>query len=299
MNPRQIEAFRAVMVTGSTVRAAELIHTSQPVVSRLIGQLEANLRLKLFERESSRLRPTPEAKALFVDVEKFYSGLDQLEKKAQSLREGRSGLLSIACLPAMAYGPMPKFLAELQRQLPNLSVRLEINSSNEVRELIASGRCDIGFAAEEIDTHGIVARSIAKRKALLAVPTGHPLSVLKKVSVLQLAEYPYLSLSSTDSTQRFLNGVMAEAGKSLKITIETPYTLTIASLVVNGAGVGLIDPIALEAFDWPGLVLIPLEEDVYFNTLVIHSATAPLSGPGNLLIDIAHGHLSRAKPWES
>jgi DNA-binding transcriptional LysR family regulator len=291
MNPRQIEAFRAVMVTGSTVKAAELIHTSQPVVSRLIGQLEANLRLKLFERESSRLRPTPEAKALFVDVEKFYSGLDQLEKKAQSLREGRSGLLSIACLPAMAYGPMPRILAKLQRQLPNLSVRFEINSSNEVRELIASGRCDIGFAAEEIDTHGIVARSIARRRALLAVPTGHPLATLQAVSVLQLAEYPYISLSSTDSTQRYLNGVMAEAGKSLKITMETPYTLTIASLVVNGVGVGLIDPVALESFEWPGLVLVPLIEDVYFNTLVIHSATAPMSGPGNLLIEIARGHL--------
>ncbi|OCR22347.1 LysR family transcriptional regulator [Pseudomonas syringae] len=284
------------MITGSTVKAAELIHTSQPVVSRLIGQLEVNLRLKLFERESSRLRPTPEAKALFIDVEKFYSGLEQLAEKAQSLREGRSGLLSIACLPALAYGPMPKFLAELQRQLPNLSVRLEINSSNEVRELIASGRCDIGFAAQEIDTHGIVARSIARRRALLAVPNGHPLATLSTVSVLQLADYPYLSLSSTDSTQRFLNGVMAEAGKTLKIAIETPYTLTIASLVMSGAGVGLIDPVALEGFDWPGLTLIPLKEDVDFNTLVIHSATAPLSGPGNLLIDIAQGHLSGSNP---
>lgn len=296
MNPRQIEAFRAVMVTGSTVKAAELIYTSQPVVSRLIGQLEATLRLKLFERESSRLRPTPEAKSLFVDVEKFYSGLDQLAKKAESLREGRSGLLSIACLPAMAYGPMPRFLAELQRQLPNLLVRLDINSSNEVRELVASGRCDIGFAAQEIDTHGIVAKSIARRRALLAVPVDHPLAELSEVSVLQLADYPYLSLSSTDATQRFLNSVMAEAGKALRIAIETPYTLTIASLVVSGAGVGLVDPVALEAFEWPGLKLIPLKQDVYFDTLVIYSATAPLSGPGNLLIDIAQRHLSGVTP---
>ncbi|WP_212631097.1 LysR family transcriptional regulator [Pseudomonas sp. KB-10] len=293
MNHRQIEAFRAVMVTGSTVKAAEMIHTSQPVVSRLIGQLENNLRLKLFERESSRLRPTPEAKSLFVDVEKHFSGMDQLEKKAKSLRDGRSGLLSIACLPAMAYGPMPKFLAELQRQLPDLAIRLEVNSSNEVRELIASGRCDIGFAAEEIDTHGIVARSIARRRALLAVPTGHPVADLPKVSVLDLAEYPYLGLSSTDSTQRFLNSVMASAGKALRITIETPYTLTIASLVVSGAGIGLVDPIALDAFEWPGLKLVPLVENIHFNTLVIHSATAPLSAPANLLIRIAEDFLSR------
>lgn len=292
MNPRQIEAFRAVMLTGSTIRAAEMMHTSQPMVSRLIAQLEVNLRFRLFERESARLRPTPEAKALFVDVERLYSGIDQLERRAQSLREGHSGLLSIACLPALAYGPMPALLAALQREIPGLRVSLEISSSVEVRERVASGRCDIGFAAEEIDTHGIVARSIARRKARVAVPVDHPLAALDQISVDQLADYPYLGLSVNDSTQRVLNARLAELGKALTIAVETPYTLTIASLVSAGAGIGLVDPVALEAFDWPRVVLIDLTQDVYFNTLVIHSATAPLSLPATALIRLADEHLS-------
>lgn len=57
MNPRQIESFRTVLVTGSIVRAAELIHTSQPVASRLIGPLEPNLRLNLFEHDSQDCAP--------------------------------------------------------------------------------------------------------------------------------------------------------------------------------------------------------------------------------------------------
>lgn len=283
------------MVTGSTIKAAEMIHASQPMVSRLIGQLEAHLRLRLFERESSRLRPTPEAKAFFVEVERFYSGMNQLEKKATSLRDGRSGLLSIACLPALAYGPMPRFIAQLQKQLPNLAIQFDIRSSSEVRERVASGRCDLGFAAQEIDTAGIVARSIARRRALLAVPHGHPLSQKTRVQVRDLADYPYLSLSSTDSTQRKLNALVAETGSALQVVIETPYTLTIASLVAQGAGIGLIDPVALEAFEWPGVTLLEIEEDIHFNTLVIHSASSPLSSAGSLLIDIADEYLGNLK----
>lgn len=281
------------MLTGSTTRAAEMMHTSQPMVSRLVGQLETRLRLRLFERESSRLRPTPEAKALFVDVERLYSGLDQLEKKARSLREGRSGLVSVACLPAMAYGPMPKILSALRQQMPDLTVRFEIMSSAEVREQVASGRCDIGFAADEIDTHGLVARSVARRRAMLAVPAGHPLAEFETVSVERMADFPYLGLSTTDTAQRALNTRLAEVGKTLNVTIETPYTLTIASLISAGAGIGIVDPIALEAFGWPNLVLINLEQEVHFNTLVLHNATAPLSGPAKRLVELADEHLNQ------
>jgi DNA-binding transcriptional LysR family regulator len=279
------------MLTGSTTRAAEMMHTSQPMVSRLIGQLETRLRLRLFERESSRLRPTPEAKAMFIDVERLYSGMDLLEKKARSLREGRSGLLSIACLPAMAYGPMPRILSAMRKSMPDLTIRFEVMSSAEVREQVASGRCDIGFAAEEIDTHGIVARTIARRRAMLAVPVGHPLASLDVVSVELMADYPYLGLSTTDSAQRALNKRLAEVGKTLNVAVETPYTLTIASLISAGAGIGIVDPVALEAFDWPGLVLLNLKQDVHFNTLVLHSASAPLSGPATALVELADEHL--------
>jgi DNA-binding transcriptional LysR family regulator len=82
-------------------------------------------------------------------------------------------------------------------------------------------------------------------------------------------------------------------GRTLKVAIETPYTLTIASLISAGAGIGIVDPIALEAFDWPDLVLLDLEQEVYFNTLVLHNATAPLSGPAKMLIALADEHLAQ------
>ena len=65
MNIRQIEIFRAVMQAGSITGAAHLLHVSQPGVSRMLAHIELQLGLALFERTRGKLRPTPEAQALY------------------------------------------------------------------------------------------------------------------------------------------------------------------------------------------------------------------------------------------
>jgi DNA-binding transcriptional LysR family regulator len=62
------------MVTRTTIRASDLMHTSQPAIGRLISQMVATVRLKLFESDRARLRPTPEAKALLIYVERMFTG---------------------------------------------------------------------------------------------------------------------------------------------------------------------------------------------------------------------------------
>jgi DNA-binding transcriptional LysR family regulator len=61
---RQVETFRAVLDTGSMTRAAELLGVSQPTVSRLIADMEAEIGLVLFERSGRVVQPTPEALAI-------------------------------------------------------------------------------------------------------------------------------------------------------------------------------------------------------------------------------------------
>ena len=61
MNHRQVEAFQAVMETGSVTKAGKVLYISQPAVSRLISDLESNVGFKLFFRRKGRLEPTVKA----------------------------------------------------------------------------------------------------------------------------------------------------------------------------------------------------------------------------------------------
>ena len=81
-----IEAFRAVMLSGSTTAAAKTLHTSQPNISRSIAQLEQSTGLRLFDRMPGRIVPTNDGLAFFKEVQRSFTGLLYLKDAANRIR---------------------------------------------------------------------------------------------------------------------------------------------------------------------------------------------------------------------
>jgi DNA-binding transcriptional LysR family regulator len=174
---------------------------------------------------------------------------------------------------------MPRTVARFRQVFPDMAVRLEVHGSAEVRERVASGRCDIGFAADEIDASGVSTRLIAERDALLALPLGHALCGKRRVKLEELAKHPFVALSQRDTARRALDDLLAKRGLELRVAVETAYSLSVASLVKAGAGIGLVNPLALTELDRQGLELRSLAEPIVFRTLAVSSAGAPMSAP--------------------
>ena len=82
---RQMEVFRAVMLTGSMNGAAKLLFVSQPAVSRLIAHAEQSLGLQLFARDKGKLTPTPEAQRLFEEVGPLFEEALRIDELARDL----------------------------------------------------------------------------------------------------------------------------------------------------------------------------------------------------------------------
>ena len=88
MNLRQMEVFRAVMVTGTVAGAAEALHVSQPTVSKALSLGERRTGLRLFDRVKGRLIATPEGKRLYEEVDRLWAGVEKV--RALVCRAGRS-----------------------------------------------------------------------------------------------------------------------------------------------------------------------------------------------------------------
>src|SRR5579864_4685763 len=69
---RHIEVFRALMTAGSVTKAAEMLFTSQPTLSRELARMEQTIGFALFERVHGRLRPTMPALTLFDEIKRAY-----------------------------------------------------------------------------------------------------------------------------------------------------------------------------------------------------------------------------------
>ena len=104
---RHIEVFRALMTAGSVTKAADMLFTSQPTVSRELARMEQSIGFALFERVHGRLRPTLSALTLFDEIKRAYIGLERVASTAASLREFQGGQLSIIALPAFSHSILP------------------------------------------------------------------------------------------------------------------------------------------------------------------------------------------------
>ena len=129
LNLRDVEVFHAVMMTGGVSRAAGLLETSQPTVSRTIAKLETTCGFRLFDRVRGRLTPTREGQLLFAEVKANLVGLDRLKQTAVRIRELGDGVIRVASLAARGHGIVPRAIARFSRAHPNVSPKFPARQS--------------------------------------------------------------------------------------------------------------------------------------------------------------------------
>ena len=285
MNLSLIEAFNAVMRTGSTTRGAELLGVSQPAISRSLKRLEDVTRLKLFERQGPRLIPTPEAQLLYQEIVDTYVGLDRLKQAVARIRSVGTGSLRIATSAALGLSLIPRVIKLFIERHPGVTVTFEIANSSMVRNLVASGTHDIGLCADEIDTTNVVAEPFLATRGVCIMPGDHPLAQLTTVTPIDLDGVPLVSLSPDDTARKQLDAALRLVGAQPKVVVETQFGASVCQLVAEGAGIGLANAVSFVAseFETRGLVARPFEPAIAFRALLI---LPPHRGRSQLLEDL-------------
>ncbi|AYM71701.1 otopine catabolism/uptake operon transcriptional regulator OccR [Agrobacterium tumefaciens] len=268
MNLRQVEAFRAVMLTGQMTAAAELMLVTQPAISRLIKDFEQATKLQLFERRGNHIIPTQEAKTLWKEVDRAFVGLNHIGNLAADIGRQAAGTLRIAAMPALANGLLPRFLAQFIRDRPNLQVSLMGLPSSMVMEAVASGRADIGYADGPQERQGflIETRSLP---AVVAVPMGHRLAGLDRVTPQDLAGERIIKQET--GTLFAMRVEVAIGGIQRRPSIEVSLSHTALSLVREGGWIAIIDPAAAIEFT-DRIVLRPFSIFIDAGFLEVRSA---------------------------
>lgn len=145
MRTKQIEAFNAIMLTGTVSGAARLLHVTQPAVTQTLQHTELQLGYALFTRQRNRLEPTSEARALYPEVQKLMSQLESVRRLASGLRGGAVTELRLLIVPSLAVRALPDALRLFRKQQPDVSVAIRILHSVDILQAIALREGDLGI----------------------------------------------------------------------------------------------------------------------------------------------------------
>ena len=254
INLRQIEAFRAVMLTGQMTAAAELLAVTQPAVSRLVRDFEIACNLRLFERRGNHIVPTQEAITLMKEVARSFVGVGRIATMAEEIGRHAAGTIRISAMPALANGILPRFLAKFLADKPDVHATLNGVSSPKVIEAVASGQADIGFAEVPLDRPGFLTAT-RPTPAVVAMQHSHPLASKAVIAPSDLAGQRMVSLDPGSIFSMRIE--VALAGVPKISTIQAGLSHTALSLVSEGLGLLVIDPVTANEFVDRGVITRP------------------------------------------
>ncbi|MHA6894739.1 LysR family transcriptional regulator [Ralstonia pseudosolanacearum] len=288
MELRQLEAFAAVMSTGSVTAAGKLLGRSQPAISRLIQDLEAEIGYALFTRSGPRVSPTEQGFLLYEDVEHTLISLRQIRTRAEEIARGEARPLRLAATSALAAGLLPAALAddaELGRHIQIRSASPEL-----VVHAVLTGAADLGVSSLPLEHRGVTVHWIGEAACVAAVQAGDPLAAGDRVALADCGGRRIITMHNPYRLRRRLDFALAQAGVTPTELIETNASFNALTTVRAGLGVALLEPVTAYGVPIEGVTVRPIDVSIPFFFGVITPEARRPSPAVTALIDA----LSRA-----
>ena len=277
LNLRQIEVFRATMLTGSISGAAKLLHVSQPAVSRLISTTEQRLGLTFFQRIKGRLYPTPEAQRLFQAVDVVYQGVERVNEVAEDLVENRMGHLRIACNPSLGQLLIPEAVKRFYERVPDVRIVVHTLLPNVLLQAVLTQQVELGVTLLQDAHPNLQTRPLHENPLVAALPANHPLAAKKTIQVKDLVKETFIGYGVDTSIGMLVRKLFQDEGVALHPRVEVQQVHVACAFVQAGIGVSIIDELASKSPIWPNMVVRPLRPSVSAPINIVHGIFAPPS----------------------
>jgi len=243
MNLRHIEAFKAVMENATVSRAAEVMHISQPAVSKLLRSFERATGFKVFDRQQGRLVPTAEGRMLYRDVERVFSGVEEIRRAAAEIGALRRGVLAVGSMPALSNGFVQQVASAFLANRPAVELDIRVAPRAKLVDWIANGRLDLALCNATHEHPEIETELLSRQCAVCLLPRDHPLARKRTVSAQDLRGEPCIAWSDGTLTQRRMDALFAELNIEPRMRFTASTAPAVCAFVAHGLGFALTHPL--------------------------------------------------------
>jgi DNA-binding transcriptional LysR family regulator len=151
MDVRVLRYFLTVAKVGNITKAAEILHITQPTLSRQLMDLEEELGTGLFIRGKRQITLTDSGLLFQQRAKEIVALLDKTERDLAEQKELVGGVVSIGCVESSVSRALPKLLEEFSNRHPKVQYEIYSADGDDIREKLDRGNIDIGILLEPIE----------------------------------------------------------------------------------------------------------------------------------------------------
>jgi LysR family hca operon transcriptional activator len=242
MELRHLRYFVAVAAAGSlTVAAEQILHTSQPSLSRQMRDLEQEVGAKLLTRRTRGIELTP-AGRVFLDHARLV--LSQVEAGAEAARRvahPAKPCFTMGFLTGHELTWMPEAIKILRDELPNIDVMISSQYSPMLADGLTKGKIDAAFLRREKGSPDLAFRLLVKEPLVLVLPGNHRLAAHRAISPQDLVSETFVTVSHTAPVLRgVIDNYLKRSGIKITAAHEVDHVVMGVSLIASTGGIGLL-----------------------------------------------------------
>lgn len=259
MELRTLRYFLAAAQEKNITKAADILHVTQPTLSRQMMDLERELGTILMIRGKNGLTLTDEGTFFRQRAQEIVELADRLEQAFVEQQNGISGMVVIGASEAVGSQTLAKLIKEFTEKYPAVQFTLYNETVDNVKDRLDKGLVDIGLLLEPIDVtkYDYVRLSQQDTWGLL-VRDDHPLTGKASLTAEDVAPYPLILPLRENIRVEILNWLGREE-KELRIPLFYTLLSNAALMVAEGVGCAFSMDGALAIRSDPRLRFIPLE----------------------------------------
>ena len=292
MEIRVLRYFLTVVREESITKAAEVLHITQPTLSRQLAQMEEEIGVRLFDRGTRKIRLTNEGLLLRRRAEEILQLVDKTEKELVEQEEQVEGKISIGCGEVASVQMLPDLIRNFHQKYPLVTFDLFTATADLVKEQMDKGLLDLGLLLEPIEMGKYeFIRLDMKERWVVLMPPDDPLARKKYVKADELAELP-LILPRRMQVRSELASWFGDYYKNLNILFTSNLSTNGAVMVSRGLAYSLVIEGAVPFWDSSKIACRPLYPELMATCVLAWKREQPFSLAATKFIEYAKCFLS-------
>jgi DNA-binding transcriptional LysR family regulator len=254
----QLAGFIAVAEELHFGRAAERLNMTQPPLSRQIQKLEKIIGAELLQRDNRKVELTHAGRTFLEEARRLMALAERAPVTARRIASGRSGILRIGFTAASGFSILGPLLEELSAIIPEVDVDLQELVTGDQLNGLLTGELDLGLARPPFDKETFDSHLLYRESLVLAVPSGHPLTLLARdVAPKDFKDEPLIMHSPTQARYFYDLVVRTLPFSHANVVHTVSQILTMVSLVSASRGVAFV-PHSATLLGIKGVEFLPL-----------------------------------------
>lgn len=284
MELRTLRYFLTTASEGNITRAADVLHVTQPTLSRQLMDLEKELGTTLVVRGKKGLTLTDDGMFFRQRAEEIVELADRLEQRFAEKSDTVSGIINIGAAEAAGSRTLAKLIRNFSQKYPLVQFQLYSEIADQVKERLDKGLADVGLLMEPVDIQKYEYLRLPQKETWgILMRRDHPLAEKERITPEDIAPYPLIMPIRERVREAILHWIGKEE-KELRIPLGFNLLSNAALLVEEGLGCAFCMDGAVAVRSSPNLKFIPISPEGHSRSVLVWKKNQLFSPATSLFI---------------